>query len=65
MIFDILIESYRNVVVSVIGKGTMLIGYTGASTSNQNAGLQAQERDLLAEGCEPPMAGTDQLHWAS
>jgi DNA invertase Pin-like site-specific DNA recombinase len=38
--------------MSVIGKGTMLIGYARTSTSDQIAGLEAQERDLLAQGCE-------------
>jgi DNA invertase Pin-like site-specific DNA recombinase len=36
----------------VIGKGTMLIGYARTSTTDQIAGLEAQERDLLAQGCE-------------
>ena len=30
----------------------MLIGYARTSTAEQNAGLEAQERDLLAQGCE-------------
>jgi len=30
----------------------MLIGYCRTSTTDQNAGLEAQERDLLAQGCE-------------
>ena len=30
----------------------MLIGYARTSTTDQNAGLEAQERDLLAQGCE-------------
>jgi DNA invertase Pin-like site-specific DNA recombinase len=30
----------------------MLIGYARTSTADQIAGLEAQERDLLAEGCE-------------
>ena len=30
----------------------MLIGYARTSTTDQVAGLEAQERDLLAEGCE-------------
>jgi DNA invertase Pin-like site-specific DNA recombinase len=30
----------------------MLIGYARTSTTDQNAGLEAQARDLLAEGCE-------------
>jgi DNA invertase Pin-like site-specific DNA recombinase len=34
----------------------MLIGYARTSTADQIAGLEAQERDLLAEGWEPPMA---------
>jgi DNA invertase Pin-like site-specific DNA recombinase len=36
----------------VIGKRTMLIGYCRTSTADQIAGLEAQERDLLAQGCE-------------
>ncbi len=38
--------------VLVIGKGTMLIGYCRTSSTDQIAGLEAQERDLLAQGCE-------------
>jgi DNA invertase Pin-like site-specific DNA recombinase len=38
--------------MSVTGKGTMLIGYARTSTTDQIAGLEAQERDLLAQGCE-------------
>ena len=30
----------------------MLIGYARTSTTDQIAGLKAQERDLLAQGCE-------------
>jgi DNA invertase Pin-like site-specific DNA recombinase len=30
----------------------MLIGYARTSTTDQNAGLEAQERDLLVQGCE-------------
>ena len=30
----------------------MLIGYARTSTTDQIAGLEAQERDLLAQGCE-------------
>ena len=30
----------------------MLIGYARTSTTDQMAGLEAQERDLLAQGCE-------------
>jgi DNA invertase Pin-like site-specific DNA recombinase len=30
----------------------MLIGYARTSTTDQNAGLEAQELDLLAQGCE-------------
>jgi len=30
----------------------MLIGYARTSTSDQIAGLEAQERDLIAQGCE-------------
>ena len=30
----------------------MLIGYARTSTSDQIAGLEAQERDLTAQGCE-------------
>ena len=33
-------------------KRTMLIGYARTSTTDQIAGLEAQERDLLAQGCE-------------
>ena len=29
----------------------MLIGYARTSTTDQNAGLDAQERDLLDHGC--------------
>jgi len=36
----------------MIGKGTMLLGYARTSTTDQVAGLEAQERDLLAQGCE-------------
>jgi DNA invertase Pin-like site-specific DNA recombinase len=36
----------------MIGKGTMLIGYARTSTTDQIAGLEAQERDLSAQGCE-------------
>ena len=32
--------------------GTMLIGYARTSTTEQVAGIEAQERDLLANGCE-------------
>ena len=38
--------------IPVIGKGTMLLGYCRTSTTDQIAGLEAQERDLLAQGCE-------------
>jgi DNA invertase Pin-like site-specific DNA recombinase len=37
----------------------MLIGYARTSTTDQNAGLEAQERDLLAQGCENPLGVTD------
>src|SRR5271170_6159455 len=30
----------------------MLVGYARTSTADQNAGLEAQERDLRAAGCE-------------
>ncbi|MFT4255158.1 MAG: recombinase family protein, partial [Caulobacter sp.] len=30
----------------------MIIGYARTSTADQKAGLEAQERDLLAAGCE-------------
>jgi DNA invertase Pin-like site-specific DNA recombinase len=30
----------------------MLVGYVGTSTSDQTAGLEAQQRDLIAAGCE-------------
>jgi DNA invertase Pin-like site-specific DNA recombinase len=30
----------------------MLVGYARTSTLDQTAGLEAQERDLLAAGCE-------------
>jgi len=30
----------------------MLIGYARTSTTEQVAGIEAQERDLLANGCE-------------
>jgi len=36
----------------MIGKGAMLLGYARTSTSDQVAGLEAQERDLTAQGCE-------------
>jgi DNA invertase Pin-like site-specific DNA recombinase len=32
--------------------GLMLIGYSRTSTADQQYGLDAQDRDLLAEGCE-------------
>jgi DNA invertase Pin-like site-specific DNA recombinase len=30
----------------------MILGYGRTSTANQNAGLEAQDRDLRAAGCE-------------
>lgn len=37
---------------TVIGRAAMLIGYARTSTSDQTAGLAAQERDLKAAGCK-------------
>ncbi len=36
--------------------GTMLVGYARTSTVEQEAGLEAQERDLRAAGCEKVFA---------
>jgi DNA invertase Pin-like site-specific DNA recombinase len=35
----------------------MLIGYGRTSTTDQQAGIQAQERDLSAAGCDKLRAG--------
>jgi DNA invertase Pin-like site-specific DNA recombinase len=43
-------DSVTTTLVSVCG--TMLIGYARTSTTDQIAGLEAQERDLLAQGYE-------------
>jgi DNA invertase Pin-like site-specific DNA recombinase len=47
-----LIDIYHNTFDISDRKRTMLIGYARTSTTDQIAGLEAQERDLLAQGCE-------------
>src|SRR6476469_2105070 len=37
---------------SVIGNDPMIVGYASTSTVDQLAGLEGQERDLRAAGCE-------------
>jgi DNA invertase Pin-like site-specific DNA recombinase len=46
-----------SIVYNIIGtmETTMLIGYARTSTLEQEAGLEAQERDLAALGCEKVM----------
>jgi DNA invertase Pin-like site-specific DNA recombinase len=47
-----LIDIYHNAENINDRKRSMLIGYARTSTTDQVAGLEAQERDLLAQGCE-------------
>jgi DNA invertase Pin-like site-specific DNA recombinase len=48
MIGDTIMMSVKQ----MIARPSMMIGYARTSTSDQNAGLEAQERDLKAVGCD-------------